>query len=118
MTGYDFFNKPRVSTSSFESGLASKTSPQTPSNLTEPEGVKTMSGPKPSSPLSKTMPENLPEVNRENLSEKLKNALRIDSLKASSDIDKPPVKELDVKGIETERKESAGTKGSIPQYMG
>ncbi len=103
MTGYDLFNKPKASTSSLESGLASKTSPQTPSNLTEPEGVKTMSGPKPSSPLSKTMPENLPDVSRENLSEKLKNALRIDSLKASvSDIEKPPVKELDVKGIETE----------------
>ncbi len=103
MTGYDLFNKPKASTSSLESGLASKKSPPVPSKSTQPEGVSTLGKSESVSPLSNIMPENLPEVNRENLSEKLKNALRIDSLKASvSDIEKPPVKELDVKGIETE----------------
>lgn len=114
----DLFTKPRVSTSSLESGLASKKSPPVPSKSTQPEGVSTLGKSESVSPLSNIMPENLPEVNRENLSEKLKNALRIDSLKASSDIDKPPAKELDVKGIETEGKESAGTKGSIPHGEG
>lgn len=68
----DYWDKVFSSPAASESlkGIASKISAPTPSNLTLPEGVKTVSGPIPSSPESKIIPENLPDVNRENRSEK------------------------------------------------